>query len=111
MTPLDPPLTFVEFPFPPQMVELEYSVPTAIYKFSRDGELEEKLLEIYTTYVYFCIISAGVYLGYPPLPFPLPLVAMNDAWHHCVLYTVANYSGMGTKIQVFTELFVCLLKR
>ena len=41
----------------------------------------------------------------PPL-----LVAMNGAWHHCVLYTVANYSGMATRIQVFTELCVYLLK-
>ena len=41
---------------------------------------------------------------------PGTFVAMNDAWHRCVLYTVANYSGMAMKIQVFTELCVCLLK-
>ena len=34
------------------------------------------------------------------------LVAINDTWHHSVLYTVANYSGMATRIQVFTELSV-----
>ena len=33
----------------------------------------------------------------PTLP-----VAMNDAWHHSELYTVANYSGMAMRIQVFT---------
>ena len=35
------------------------------------------------------------------------LVAMNGARHHSVLYTVANYSGIATRIQVFTKLTVC----
>ena len=35
------------------------------------------------------------------------LVATNDDWQHNVLYTVADYSSMATRIQVFTELRVC----
>ena len=34
------------------------------------------------------------------------LVEMNGAWHHSVLYSVANYSGMATRTQVLTELCV-----
>ena len=41
------------------------------------------------------------------IPLYILFVAMNDAWHHSVLYAVANYNGMATKIQVFTELSVC----
>ena len=34
-------------------------------------------------------------------------MAMNYTWPHDLLYTVADYSGMATRIQVFTELHVC----
>ena len=53
----------------------------------------------------FCITSAGVSPEGCKGNISL-LVAMNDAWHDSVLYTesVANYSGMATRIQVFTEL-------
>ena len=37
-------------------------------------------------------------------------LTMNDAWYHSIiLYTVhvADYSGMVTRIQVFTKLCVC----
>ena len=36
------------------------------------------------------------------------IVAMNDAWHHSVLYTVANCSSTAMRIGVLTEVCMCV---